>query len=96
MDVAMPNGAITTNPPYPMSGFVHSYSLQNHVDSTHLPIPMGYHVGEELPAADFFAKQFCICDRWFASIPTGTQPNRLMAFSGYALNDVNQSLILPN
>jgi phospholipase C len=95
LGVATPNGAITTNPPYPMSGFVHSYSINNHVSLTQLPIPMGYHVGEELPAADFFAKQFCICDRWFASIPTGTQPNRLMAFSGYALNDVNQSLILP-
>ena len=93
--IATANGAIATNPPYPMNGFVHSYSIDEHVDAAHLPIPMGYHIGPELPAADFFAKQFCICDRWFASLPTGTQPNRLMTMSGYALNDVNQSLMLP-
>jgi phospholipase C len=96
IDEATPDNAIPTPPPYPMSGFVHSYSLEEHVDASHLPIPMGYHVGEELPAADFFASQFCICDRWFASLPTGTQPNRLMAFSGFSLSDVNQSFTLPN
>jgi phospholipase C len=56
---------------------------------------MGYHVGADLPAADFFAKEYCTCDRWFAPIPTGTQPNRLMAMSGETLNDVNQKFILP-
>ena len=96
LNTATPNGAITNSPPYPMSGFVHSYSVKNHVDAANPPIPMGYHIGAELPAADFFANHFCICDRWFASIPTGTQPNRLMAMSGYALNDVNQSLMIPN
>ena len=96
LNTATPNGAIATKPPYPMDGFVHSYSVKNHVDANNPPIPMGYHVGGELPAADFFANQYCICDRWFASIPTGTQPNRLMAMSGYALNDINQSLMIPN
>lgn len=96
MNTPVPKGAITTKPPYPMNGFVHSYSIKNHVDANHPPIPMGYHVGEDLPAADFFANNFCICDRWFASIPTGTQPNRLMAMSGYTLNDVNQSFMLPH
>jgi phospholipase C len=38
---------------------------------------------------------FASANRWFAPVPTGTQPNRLMAMSGYTLNDVNQSLILP-
>lgn len=95
LNIATPNGAIDTNPPYPMTGFVHSYSIDHHVDAAHLPISMGYHIGSELPAADFFAKEYCICDHWFASLPTGTQPNRLMAMSGYALNDVNQSLMLP-
>ncbi len=32
---------------------------------------------------------------FFAAIPTGTQPNRLMAMSGETLNDVNQQFLLP-
>lgn len=89
------NGAIETPPPYPMSGFLESYSQTPNVDVKSFPLPMGYHVGSELPAANFFAQQYCICDRWFAPIPTGTQPNRLMAMSGETLHDVNQKLILP-
>jgi phospholipase C len=92
---ATPDNAIHTLPPYAMSGFVKSYSAVKMPDADNPPISMGYHIGDELPAADFFAQQFCICDRWFAPIPTGTQPNRLMAMSGFALNDVNQSLMLP-
>jgi phospholipase C len=92
---ATPDGAIHTQPPYPMNGFLLSYSTVNGVYITTEPIPMGHHAAPDLPATDFFAKQYCICDKWFASIPTGTQPNRLMAMSGEALNDVNQSLILP-
>src|SRR5882724_3731889 len=48
VNAAMPNAAITAPPPYPMNGFVHSYSINIHVDPDHLPIPMGYHIGEEL------------------------------------------------
>src|ERR1700736_381490 len=89
-----PNGAIASSPPYPMSGFLKSYSEVPGIDLKSSPIPMGYHAGTDLPATDFFANQYCICDRWFAPIPTGTQPNRLMAMSGEALSDINQKLIL--
>ena len=92
---ATANGAIDTPPPYPMSGFLKSYSQVPNIDVKNSPVPMGYHVATDLPATDFFATQYCICDRWFAPIPTGTQPNRLMAMSGETLNDVNQKLILP-
>jgi phospholipase C len=56
---------------------------------------MGYYMAEDVPATHFFAANYGICDHWFAAIPTGTQPNRLMAMSGYTLSDVNQSAILP-
>src|ERR1019366_7976879 len=36
--VATKNGAIPPPPPYPMSGFAHSYSLVAHVDAGHPPI----------------------------------------------------------
>jgi phospholipase C len=81
--------------PYSMNGFVKSYFTTNGVDKSQPPIVMGYHTADDLPATSFFANQYCICDRWFASIPTGTQPNRLMAMSGYSVNDVNQQLTLP-
>ncbi len=90
-----PNGAISSAPPYPMSGFLESYSTVPNIDVKSSPVPMGYHVETDLPATDFFAKHYCICDRWFAPIPTGTQPNRLMAMSGETLYDINQKLILP-
>ena len=33
------------------------------------------------------AISFMVCDHWFAPIPTSTQPNRLMAMSGFTLRD---------
>jgi phospholipase C len=52
-------------------------------------------MAQDVPATHFFATNYGICDRWFAAIPTGTQPNRLMAMSGYTLTDRNQKLMLP-
>lgn len=65
-----------------MSGFVQAY-----VDATKIPPnpqcePMGYFPAPYLPMTDFLATNFCPCDNWFCPIPTSTQPNRTMAFSG--------------
>lgn len=49
-----------------------------------LPAIMGYYNKLQLPVYDFLASQYVICDRWFASIPTDTFPNRLYATSGTA------------
>jgi phospholipase C len=43
---------------------------------------MGYYNATELPAYDLLAREFLICDRWFASLPTDTFPNRLYALTG--------------
>ena len=80
---------------YSMKGFVRSYAGVRDIDPGDKPMVMGYYTAEDVPATHFFATNYGICDRWFASIPTGTQPNRLMAMSGYTLNDINRSLILP-
>ena len=42
---------------------------------------MGYYTGDAVPTYDFFARNFAVCDHWLASLPTGTQPNRLMALA---------------
>ncbi|HLH52544.1 MAG TPA: alkaline phosphatase family protein [Verrucomicrobiae bacterium] len=80
---------------YSMKGFVRSYAQLHGVDPGDQPMVVGYYTAEDVPATHFFASNYGICDHWFAAIPTGTQPNRLMAMSGYTLNDVNQSAILP-
>ena len=43
---------------------------------------MGYYDKNGVPVYDYLATQFAVCDRWFASIPTDTFPNRLYAMTG--------------
>jgi phospholipase C len=43
---------------------------------------MGYYDAETVGTFDFLARNYCVCDRWFAPLPLGTQANRLMSMSG--------------
>ena len=45
---------------------------------------MGYYNGSDLPVYDHLAREFCVCDRWFWSVPGATWPNRLYAVAGQA------------
>ncbi len=74
---------------HPMKGFFESYPYTIKVNDKDEPVVMGYYTGADLPTTHFFAENFLICDHWFASIPTGTQPNRLMAMSGQTRIDKN-------
>ena len=73
-----------------MGGFVHSYAIYWHPEKRkdNKPAPddlgavMGYYTAEEVPSFDFFARNYCVCDHWFAPLPLGTQPNRLLAMAG--------------
>jgi phospholipase C len=60
---------------------------------------MGYYRSSEVLIADFFAREFTICDKWFAPLPASTQPNGLMAESGESDFDLpefeNQGTCLP-
>jgi phospholipase C len=56
---------------------LHDLSLQETADAI-----MGYYNGDQLPAYDLLAREFLICDRWFASLPTDTFPNRLYGLTG--------------
>jgi len=67
---------------FPLNGFVESAGGNSDV--------MNYQVPGNVPILDYFARNYRICDRWFSPIPAGTQPNRLMAMSGYTLIDQNQ------
>lgn len=77
-----------------LGGFVASYAARNPPPAD-LSMVMGYYTAGALPVYDFFAKNFTICDSWFAPLPTGTQANRLMAMAGESAISDNVSGFLP-
>ena len=52
---------------------------------------MGMYSPETLPVLCGLAKGFAVCDRWFASVPTQTVPNRTFAVAGTSLGYTNDS-----
>ena len=80
---------------FPMNGFVESY-LTRHPPPTDKRQVMGYYTAQDVPAFDFFARNYTVCDHWFSSLPTGTQANRLMAMSGTTSIIDNAPLFLPD
>jgi phospholipase C len=77
-----------------LGGFVASYATRNPLPPD-LSMVMGYYAADALPVYDFFAKNFTVCDSWFAPLPTGTQANRLMAMAGESAISDNVSGFLP-
>ena len=66
-----------------MGGFVADYA-EHRPDEADWSIVMGYYDGSQLPAFDHLAREFCVCDRWFCSVPGATWPNRLYALAGHS------------
>lgn len=84
--------------PAGMGGFVQSYvtyAPHNHPPADR-SLVMGYYDAAAAPAVDFFARNFAICDHWFAALPLGTQANRLMLMAGESRVLDNAPLLLPN
>ena len=75
-----------------MDGFVTSNGDQ--------PGSMGYWDGSDLPFYYGLANTFVLCDRWFASAPAQTLPNRrylqAATSAGMITSDVNEVLAIPN
>ena len=76
----------------PMRGFVNSYRPTYEKGKAASPNPrltgvMEYCRAKDIPTTDFLARNFAICDNWFAPLPASTLPNRLVAMSGYTLVD---------
>ena len=67
---------------YAMDGFVRAYYRQNEAQRSQRSLPMAFLRGSDAPVTNFLARNYAICDRWFAPLPTGSIPNRLMAMSG--------------
>ena len=74
---------------FPMNGFVSAIPPTVSANPDVRKLVMSYFGAAQAPMNDFLAKNFTICDRWFCSLPAGTQPNRLMSMSGFSMIDVN-------
>jgi phospholipase C len=85
----------TPGDPFPMNGFVESY-LERKPPPFDRRLVMGCYEAASVPISDFFARNFTVCDHWFAALPTGTQANRLMAMSGTTSLIDNAPLFLPD
>lgn len=80
---------------FPLNAFVSAIPPSVSADPNLRKLVMSYFGAEEVPMNDFFSKNFTICDRWFCSIPAGTQPNRLMSMSGFTMIDINHDILPP-
>jgi phospholipase C len=64
-------------------GFIRDYLGAHGEDArANCPDIMGYFPRGSLPALHTLAEQFVVCDRWFASLPGPTWPNRFFALTG--------------
>jgi phospholipase C len=62
--------------------FIESRKAADKVGKDLWSVPMGYYTSKDVPVYDHLARQYCVCDRWYASIPGDTWPNRLYATTG--------------
>ncbi|HET7879795.1 MAG TPA: alkaline phosphatase family protein [Acetobacteraceae bacterium] len=94
--IAIQLGTPTTpGGPCPMDGFVDSYRMRTPPPRDERLV-MGHYTASSVPIFDFLARNYTVCDHWFASLPTGTQANRLMAMSGATSITDNAPLFLPD
>lgn len=70
------------NGQYQMDGFVAAYHEFTGASPNPQPDPLGFFDDKHVPITSFLGSAYCVCDRWFAALPTSTQPNRTMAFCG--------------
>jgi phospholipase C len=67
---------------YAMNGFAKAFEEEFHT-SVPNPAVMGLLKPSSVPTTGALAKQYTVCDRWFACLPTSTAPNRLMGMCGF-------------
>jgi phospholipase C len=76
-----------------MDGFVKNYmSREDRPPSEYDPKQiMHYFTADQVPVISKLARQFAVCDRWFASAPCQTWPNRFFVHTGTANGYENNS-----
>ncbi len=80
----------TPGAPATMSGFVDNFMAQPEDDEPRKPRePMHYFLPRQVPVISQLAKEFGVSDRWHASAPCETWPNRYFMHCGTAGGRVN-------
>ncbi len=79
---------------FTMSGFVDAY-YQATGSKVNNPPSLGFLAPSDTIMSNFLATQYAVCDNWFAPLPTDTQPNRSVAYSGYSLIDDTKARPIP-
>lgn len=78
-----------------MDGFVRAHFGVEGAQRGARPLPMGFLRAPDAPVTSFLARSYAICDRYFAPLPSGTAPNRLVAMSGHTLVPDTPPRLLP-
>ena len=65
-----------------VKSFIDSRKPDDKVTEDLWMVPMGYYTSKDVPVYDHLARQYCVCDRWYSSIPGDTWPNRVFAVTG--------------
>ncbi|MDR3441285.1 alkaline phosphatase family protein [Telmatospirillum sp.] len=88
----------TSTPPVPtpvptMSGFVRNYLMQGDGAgaTSRADAVMHYFTPEQVPVISELARQFAVCDHWYASAPCQTWPNRFFVHTATANGYENNS-----
>lgn len=83
------DGTPTSGPP-PMSGFAQNYMAQPAADQPADPMSvLHYFTPKQVPVISQLATAFGVSDRWFASAPCQTWPNRFFVHSATCAGHVN-------
>jgi hypothetical protein len=75
-----------------MKGSVRDYYADCN-DATHAAGIMKCFTPETLPILSTLARQYAVCDRWFASVPGSTIPNRLFVHGASSAGSITQDVI---
>src|ERR671910_644276 len=68
-------------------GFVENFAATH--PAADPSVVMEYYAADKVPVYNYLARHFCVCDRWFCSVPGATWPNRLYAVAGTAAGSKN-------
>ena len=91
VDLQLFPGAADRSGPPSMQGFIKSY-FQQRQDVDHSHKILNYFTPDKLPVLTTLAREFAVFNRWFASIPGPTIPNRAFAHFGTSFGKVDMSL----
>lgn len=75
-----------------MRGFVRDYYTQRR-DPNHAAKIMNCFTPETLPILSRLAMEYAVCDRWFASVPGSTIPNRMFVHGASSAGSLTQDAI---